>query len=258
MLTAKRVEREKRHGQISRRPYPWLVSADRSHRRQELAIAIRARRPRALARAGALDVVDLKTARERARAARLLLLDGVDPIDHKQGREGQAGRRQGQAADLSRGRAGVLRSARRQVEERQARQPSPRPRCGSMRTRCSATWRWPKSACRKYCARSSRIGTPKPKPCPGCAAGSKAVLDWCTVRGYRTGDNPARWKGHLSEVLPARGQIKKTNHHPALPYRDIPAFMADLRKREGVAVRALEFANPHRRTHWRGDWRALG
>ena len=69
----------------------------------------------------------------------------------------------------------------------------------------------------------------------------EAVLDWCAVRGYRTGDNPARWKGHLSEVLPARGEIKKTVHHPAMPYAELPAFMAELRKREGVAARALEF-----------------
>ena len=70
----------------------------------------------------------------------------------------------------------------------------------------------------------------------------ESVLDWCTVRGYRTGDNPARWKGHLSEVLPARGQVAKVNHHAALPYAELPAFMAELRKREGVAARALEFA----------------
>ena len=62
------------------------------------------------------------------------------------------------------------------------------------------------------------------------------------MRGYRTGDNPARWKGHLSEVLPARGQVAKVNHHAALPYAELPAFMAELRQREGVAARALEFA----------------
>ena len=70
----------------------------------------------------------------------------------------------------------------------------------------------------------------------------ESVLDWAGVRGYRTGDNPARWTGHLSEVLPARGEIKKTVHHPAMPYAELPAFMAELRKREGVAARALEFA----------------
>ena len=68
------------------------------------------------------------------------------------------------------------------------------------------------------------------------------MLDWATVRGYRTGDNPARWKNHLSEVLPARGQVAKVNHHAALAFAAVPAFMAELRQREGVAARALEFA----------------
>ena len=67
------------------------------------------------------------------------------------------------------------------------------------------------------------------------------VLDWATVRNYRTGENPARWKGHLAEVLPARDQIQKSNHHPALPFVELPEFMADLAKREGIAARALEF-----------------
>ena len=69
----------------------------------------------------------------------------------------------------------------------------------------------------------------------------ESVLDWATVRGYRSGDNPARWRGHLSEVLPARGEIAKVEHHPALDYRDLPTFMSELRKREGMAARALEF-----------------
>jgi integrase len=67
------------------------------------------------------------------------------------------------------------------------------------------------------------------------------VLDWATVRGHRTGDNPARWKGHLDQVLPARGTIAKVEHHAALTYAELPGFMAELREREGVAARALEF-----------------
>jgi integrase len=66
-------------------------------------------------------------------------------------------------------------------------------------------------------------------------------LAWATVRGYRAGDNPARWRGHLSEALPARNGIAKVEHHAALPYAELPAFMADLRIREGVAAQALEF-----------------
>jgi integrase len=69
----------------------------------------------------------------------------------------------------------------------------------------------------------------------------EAILDWATVRGYRVGDNPARWKGHLGEVLPARSEIKKVQHHPALPFADVPAFMAQLAERDGMGARALEF-----------------
>jgi integrase len=69
----------------------------------------------------------------------------------------------------------------------------------------------------------------------------EAILDWATVRGYRAGDNPARWKGHLGEVLPARGQIAKVQHHRALPFAEVPGFMVQLAAREGMGARALEF-----------------
>jgi integrase len=66
----------------------------------------------------------------------------------------------------------------------------------------------------------------------------EAVLNWATVRGYRTGDNPARWKGFLSTQLSARTEKK---HFSALPYTELPAFMAALRNKEGIPTRALEF-----------------
>jgi integrase len=66
------------------------------------------------------------------------------------------------------------------------------------------------------------------------------VLDWATVRGYRKGENPARWKGHLDTVLPARSH-REVRHHAALPYAEMPEFYATLQERDGVAVRALEF-----------------
>lgn len=66
------------------------------------------------------------------------------------------------------------------------------------------------------------------------------VLSWATVRGYRSGENPARWKGHLSEMLPASNLIARIKHHAALPYDEAPAFMAELRAREGISARALE------------------
>jgi hypothetical protein len=69
----------------------------------------------------------------------------------------------------------------------------------------------------------------------------ESVLGWATVSGYRTGDNPARWKGHLEEALPKRSAVAKVEHHAALAYKDIPAFMEALRTREGVAAQALAF-----------------
>lgn len=67
------------------------------------------------------------------------------------------------------------------------------------------------------------------------------ILDWAAARGYRAGDNPARWRGHLDKLLPARTKVRKVKHHAALPYGDLPAFMAGLRGREGVSARCLEF-----------------
>jgi integrase len=69
----------------------------------------------------------------------------------------------------------------------------------------------------------------------------EVILDWATVRGFRQGDNPARWRGHLDKLLPARSKVRKVVNHAALPYGEIGPFMADLREREGIAARALEF-----------------
>jgi len=68
------------------------------------------------------------------------------------------------------------------------------------------------------------------------------VLDYAKARGWRSGENPARWRGHLDALLPSRGKIKSVEHHSALPYTEIGAFMADLRKQPGVSARGLEFA----------------
>jgi len=69
----------------------------------------------------------------------------------------------------------------------------------------------------------------------------ESVLDWAAVRGYRQGENPARWKGHVAKLLPARSKVQAVKHHPALAYADLPAFMAQLRGQDGIAARALEF-----------------
>jgi integrase len=66
----------------------------------------------------------------------------------------------------------------------------------------------------------------------------EVVLDWATARGARSGDNPARWKGHLEHLLK---DCHRVRHHEAMPYDAIPEFMAELRARAGTAARALEY-----------------
>ncbi|WP_404295637.1 tyrosine-type recombinase/integrase [Halomonas sp.] len=71
----------------------------------------------------------------------------------------------------------------------------------------------------------------------------ESVLAWATVRGYRQGDNPARWRGNLDAVLAKPSKVGKGKRHfPALPWQRVPEFTADLRTREGMGARALEFA----------------
>ncbi|MES2119741.1 MAG: integrase arm-type DNA-binding domain-containing protein [Pseudomonadota bacterium] len=68
----------------------------------------------------------------------------------------------------------------------------------------------------------------------------ETVLDSAKARGYREGENPARWRGHLAQILPARTRLSR-GHHKAVPYEQVPAFVAKLHEREAVAALALEF-----------------
>ena len=70
----------------------------------------------------------------------------------------------------------------------------------------------------------------------------ECVIDYAAARGWRIGENPARWRGHLAKLLPEPSKITRVNHHAALPWAEIGAFMAELRDEDGVAARALEFA----------------
>ncbi|CAM8650128.1 XerC Integrase [Oxalobacteraceae bacterium] len=70
----------------------------------------------------------------------------------------------------------------------------------------------------------------------------ESVLGWAATSGYRTGENPARWKGHLENLLATISKASRTKNHPSLPWSRIGEFMAALRARDGVAARAVEFA----------------
>jgi hypothetical protein len=62
-------------------------------------------------------------------------------------------------------------------------------------------------------------------------------LDWAKARGYRQGENPARWRGHLENLLPKKSKVRRVEHHAALPYGELADFMVELRQQEGIAAR---------------------
>ncbi len=69
----------------------------------------------------------------------------------------------------------------------------------------------------------------------------ESVLSYATVHGYRHGDNPARWRGHLDQILPGKTKVSTVKHHKAMPIADVAAFMAALRSKSDISARALEF-----------------
>ena len=86
------------------------------------------------------------------------------------------------------------------------------------------------------------IWSKKPETASRVRGRIESILDWATVRGYRTGENPARWRGLLDNVLPSQRKVSRTKHHAALPYSEIGMFLQSLRNQDGIAASALEFA----------------
>ncbi|MEX2249161.1 MAG: integrase arm-type DNA-binding domain-containing protein [Parvibaculum sp.] len=189
---------------------------------------------------GALATVTLAEARERARDARKALGEGIDPI------EARAAQRGALRADAA--RAMTFRAAAGAYIE--AHRP------GWKNAKHASQWgatlesyAYPVIGALPVAAVDvalvlkciEPIWTAKPETAGRVRGRIEAVLDWAAARGYRTGDNPARWKGHLDTLLPARGKVAPVQHHPALPYAEVPAFMAALRERDDIGARALEF-----------------
>jgi integrase len=238
MLTAKRVDRlRKKPGRYldqrglylqigENRNGSWILRYERSGHERMLGL-------------GSIHDFSLKEARELAREARQKLAKGIDPIQAK--REDRA------AKALELAKTVTFESAAQQYHDQH--KGKWKPRHALQFANSLKEYAFPKIG-KLSCAAIDTglvlkciepIWNTKTETASRVRGRIEAVLDWATVRGYRTGDNPARWKGHLSNVLPARGEIQKTKHYPALPYSQIPVFMAALRSREGTAARALEF-----------------
>lgn len=190
---------------------------------------------------GSLHTVGLAEARAKARECRALLVEGVDPLAARKARRAQA----------------ALDSARAITFEKAAETYIDAHRAGWKNAKHAAQWT---NTIEQYATpvlgkvAVADVETPlvvrvlepiwskKPETASRLRGRIESILDWATVRGYRVGENPARWKGHLEKLLPKRASIAAVRHHAALPYPAVADFMADLREQDGVAARALEFA----------------
>ena len=186
---------------------------------------------------GSIDDFTLAEARERARKARQQVADGIDPVQVRQ--NDRAARLVEQSKRMTFeecAKAYMADKAREWTNAKHAKQwPATLaayayPIIGNLPVAAIDT------------AQVDRVLRPvwtkTPETARRLRSRIETVLNWATARGYRKGENPARWKGHLSFLLPANNHGQ--DHWPALPYDQIGEFMAELRQREGLSPRALE------------------
>jgi integrase len=189
---------------------------------------------------GGFPDVGLAQARERARDMKQLILDGIDPVEERRAR--QKALIKDQAKNLSFAQAARLCHDKKSSEFRNAKH--------------AMDWI---SSVNRYAIPIignipvSEIDLPhilnvlnpiwkdKTETATRLRQRLEAILAWAAVSGHRSGDNPARWKGHLDAVLPTPNKIRKRNHFAALPWQEIGAFMDKLRKKDGMSARCLEF-----------------
>jgi integrase len=189
---------------------------------------------------GPLNTISLAEARDKALACRKLKYDGADPIEER--------RAQRQAVKLETAKAMTFKDcATAYIAAHQAGWKNPKHAA-----------QWP-STLETYVytimgglpVQSVDVGlvlkalepiwNTKPETASRVRGRIESVLDWASARGYRQGENPARWRGHLENLLPKKSKVRRVEHHAALPYSEIAVFMAELRQQEGIAARALEF-----------------
>jgi integrase len=189
---------------------------------------------------GPCHTLSLAEARERATEARKLRLDGIDPIEHK--RTQRAAR---QAA--AEGAKTFKQCVEGFIKDNEAEWSNPKHRKQWETT--LSTYVYPTLGSLPVATIDTPLVLKVVKPLwervPETASRVRgrieSVLGWATVHHYRTGDNPARWKGLLEHALPARLKVAKVKHHAALPYAETPSFMVKVRQDDRIAARCLEF-----------------
>ena len=182
--------------------------------------------------------VGLSEARERATELRRMLRDGQDPLAVKHALKADA--RTQHDKRMAFGRCAEL-----YIEVHRSGWKNPKHAAqwdSTLRTHCAPIWKLQvdtiDTAQVMKCL--DPIWTTKTETASRLRGRIESVLAWATVRGLRKGDNPAAWRNHLDQLLPARSKVQKVEHRAALPYADAAAFMAELRQRDTLAARVLE------------------
>jgi Phage integrase central domain/Arm DNA-binding domain len=190
---------------------------------------------------GPFPDIGLAAARQRAIAARQLILGGIDPIDHRRECRAKAKADAGRVVTFqdAAGRYIAAQEAgwRNPVHRRQWAATLKNyvyPALGSLPVGTIDT--------ALVLQVLEPIWTIKPETAGRVRGRIEAVLDWATARKFRHGDNPARWRGHLDKLLPAKSKVRTVRHHAALPYDELPAFMHELRLLQSIWVAARQSA----------------
>ena len=188
---------------------------------------------------GPLSDVTLADAREAARAARKMLRDGSDPLlTRRQAAEASRAAEKASSFQTVAGlyiaaHEGTWKNPKHRAQWRATLETYAFPAFGSLPVAEIGTGHVMKAL--------DPIWRTKPETATRLRGRIESVLDYATARGWRSGDNPARWRGHLANLLPARNKVASVKHHAALPWTEIGGFMSSLRAQVGTAARALEF-----------------
>lgn len=185
--------------------------------------------------------VTLAMAREKAREARELIRQGIDPIERQ--RAAQSALRAAVAAALT-----FKECAAKYIDAHEAGWKNVKH--GQQWRNTLAQYAYPQMGdllvrdvgLSHVLATLEPIWRTKTETASRLRGRIELVLDWAKARGYRDGPNPAQWRGHLDKLLPAPGKVARADHHPALPVPEVGAFMARLREAEGMGALALQFA----------------
>jgi len=241
MLTAKHVERTKTPGRYRCGLVKGLLLQISASGARSWVLRYELHGKERMMGLGSAAAFCLSQARERALAARHLLADGVDPLATKQAAKA--------AAKLGAARKLTFREAAQRYfdqHEKSWRNVSHRLAfLNTLRAHAFSTigdLDVAKIDTADILRALEPAWTKKSITADRVRNRIEAVLDWCVVRDHRLpGVNPARWKGHLDQVLPAARKIAPIEHHAAMDYRRLPAFVSELRRLDSIAARALEF-----------------